>query len=158
MAYEKTVQDFTAVGTDLPESKLSEGFLAGEKPPANWFNSLFNRMTQAIKELQEKSAEKEEISEIIGSSAQKYSYTATIPTTGWSSSAPYTLDILIDGILATDTPDISVVQSSAMSTAQAQLEAWNCINKIETGENKITCTCYESKPTTTIPILIKGVR
>jgi len=90
--------------------------------------------------------------------AKLYRYTTTIPTSGWSTSAPYILDISIEGITVDDYPDISVIQSETKETAEAQLEAWNCIGKVETGENKITCTCYESVPTTEIPILIKGVR
>lgn len=90
--------------------------------------------------------------------ASSYKYNATIPIDGWSTTAPYTLEIDVEGITENDDPDISVVQSSTMATAQAQLEAWGNVNKIETGENKITCYCYESKPTTAIPILIKGVR
>lgn len=65
MAFENEVQDFTAQGTDLPESKLSTGFLPGEKPPANWFNSLFFRLSQGVKELQIKAIEKEYVDEQI---------------------------------------------------------------------------------------------
>ena len=89
---------------------------------------------------------------------EKYNYTATIPVTGWSTTAPYTVSVTVTGLLATDTPDISVNQSTTMATAQAQLEAWNCISKIETSANAITCTCYNNTPVTAIPIAIKGVR
>lgn len=58
MAYEKEVPDWKAEGTALPSSKLTSGWQEKEKPPANWFNSLFYRIIQAIKEIQTKSAEK----------------------------------------------------------------------------------------------------
>lgn len=58
MAYEKQVPDWQAEGTTLPSSKLTTGWIEAEKPPANWFNSLFYRIIQAIKEIQTKSAEK----------------------------------------------------------------------------------------------------
>ena len=58
MAYEKEVPDWQAEGTTLPASKLTNGWQEQEKPPANWFNSLFYRIIQAIKEIQTKSAEK----------------------------------------------------------------------------------------------------
>ena len=58
MAYEKEVPDWKAEGTTLSSSKLTSGWQEKEKPPANWFNSLFYRIIQAIKELQTKSAEK----------------------------------------------------------------------------------------------------
>lgn len=57
MAYEKEVPDWQAEGTTLPASKLTSGWQEQEKPPANWFNSLFYRIIQAIKEIQTKSAE-----------------------------------------------------------------------------------------------------
>lgn len=57
MSYEKEVPDWKAEGTELPSSKLTSGWQEKEKPPANWFNSLFYRIIQAIKELQAKSAE-----------------------------------------------------------------------------------------------------
>lgn len=57
MAYEKEVPDWQAEGTTLPSSKLTTGWIEAEKPPANWFNSLFYRIIQAIKEIQTKSAE-----------------------------------------------------------------------------------------------------
>lgn len=57
MAYEKEVPDWKAEGTSLPSSKLTTGWVEKEKPPANWFNSLFYKIIQSIKELQEKSAE-----------------------------------------------------------------------------------------------------
>lgn len=58
MAYEKQVPDWKAEGTNLPSSKLTSGWQEKEKPPANWFNSLFYKIIQAIKEIQTKSAEK----------------------------------------------------------------------------------------------------
>lgn len=58
MAYEKQVPDWQAEGTTLPSSKLTTGWVEAEKPPANWFNSLFYRIIQAVKEIQTKSAEK----------------------------------------------------------------------------------------------------
>lgn len=85
-------------------------------------------------------------------------FTATIPTTGWSSAAPYVLTINVGGILTTDTPQIAVVQSSDMETAKEQLEAWNCINNIITSEDSLICTCYDKIPTVEIPIIIKVVR
>ncbi len=65
MAYEKQVPDWQAEGTTLPSSKLTTGWIESEKPPANWFNSLFYRIIQAIKELQTKSAETTYVDEYV---------------------------------------------------------------------------------------------
>lgn len=61
MAYLKEVPDYQAEGTELPADKLINGFQVAEKPPANWFNYLFNRICMAIKELQQKTYEKTKI-------------------------------------------------------------------------------------------------
>lgn len=88
----------------------------------------------------------------------KYKYETVIPVEGWSETAPYTIDITVEGLLEQDTPDITVIQDTDVTIAQAQIEAWGKVSRIVTGTNKITCTCYEEKPEREIPILIKGVR
>lgn len=86
-------------------------------------------------------------------------YTVTINTTNWvGTSAPYTQEITINGILETDTPIIDVVLSSMPSTALLQERAWNCVSRIVTSTNKITIYCNKKKPTVAIPIQIKVVR
>lgn len=85
-------------------------------------------------------------------------FTATIPTSGWSASAPYTVSVAVSGILATDTPVVDVVLSNTAETAKAQLEAWGTVGRIVTSNNSITVYCYDSVPTTEIPIQLKVVR
>lgn len=85
-------------------------------------------------------------------------YTATIPTAGWSNSAPYTVSINVTGILNTDNPTIGLVQSDTLSTRQAQREAWSKISRITTSNGSITVYADEEKPTTAIPIQIKCIR
>lgn len=110
--------------------------------------NTINRIDGTINELEER----------VTNSATLYKYQATIPTEGWSETAPYTIDITVEGLLETDTPDITVIQDTDVTIAQAQIEAWSKVSRIVTGTNKITCTCYEEKPEREIPILIKGVR
>lgn len=83
--------------------------------------------------------------------------TATITTTWTGISAPYTQTITVTGVTSNDKPIISPVYSGDNATAILQKEAWNMIGKIQTGANSITCTCFEDKPITAIPIQIKGV-
>lgn len=85
-------------------------------------------------------------------------YFATISTNWTGISAPYTQTITVTGLTNMDTPIVDVVLSSTTSTALSQLEAWNCVSKIETGTNQITVTCLEDKPTIAIPIQLKVVR
>lgn len=82
-------------------------------------------------------------------------YTATL-STGWSgSAAPYTQEISISGILASDIPHIYPVYSDTLATAIAQQEAWNLVCRAKASAGKITFYCFEDKPTTAIPIQIE---
>lgn len=83
---------------------------------------------------------------------------ATIPITGWvGTDAPFTLDLSMPAILASDNPIIDVVLSSIYDTSQKQLAAWGNIYKIVAGSGKLTCYSNE-KPEVAIPIQIKVVR
>lgn len=85
-------------------------------------------------------------------------YTATLLSSGWSSSAPYTQTVSVSGILSTDTPIADVVLDVVTSTAMTQISAWMCVSKIETANGSITATCLENKPEIDIPIQLKVVR
>lgn len=85
-------------------------------------------------------------------------YNASLLLPNWSSTAPYTQTVSVQGILATDTPIVDVVLSSTTSTAIAQNSSWAFVSKIETYANSITATCLESKPEVDLPILLKVVR
>lgn len=85
-------------------------------------------------------------------------YSATLTTTGWSASAPYTQTVTVSGLLATDNPIADVLLSGTTATAQAQLEAWGCVGRMVAAANSFTAYCYESKPTTAIPLQFKVVR
>lgn len=89
--------------------------------------------------------------------AVKYSYTATIPATGWPSSAPYTQTITVPGVTAAMTPTVDAVQGTDADAAALILDAWACVSRIDTGANKITVTCYDKAPAVNIPIQIVGV-
>lgn len=93
-----------------------------------------------------------------GSKANAVTYTATLTTAGWSASAPYTQTVTVSGLLATDNPIADVVLSSTAATAQAQIEAWGCVGRMVAAVNSFTAYCYETKPTTAIPLQFKVVR
>lgn len=61
MSFEKTPPIWNNAGQE-PSLELQEnGFTAGYKPPAPYFNYLFHQNTECLKELQEKVAEKENV-------------------------------------------------------------------------------------------------
>ena len=90
--------------------------------------------------------------------AARSTTTATITTTWTGSAAPYTQDVAVSGLLATDTPHITPAYSDTLATALAQKEAWALVGEADAGAGKITFTCFEDKPTTAIPIQIEVLR
>lgn len=85
-------------------------------------------------------------------------YSATLSANWSGSSAPYTQNVAITGILASDTPHITPVYSDDPSTALKQKEAWAMVSKAVAGANQITFTCFEDKPETAIPIQVEAIR
>ena len=90
--------------------------------------------------------------------SKRITKTATITTTWSGSAAPYTQEVAVSGILASDLPHITPVYSTTNATAIAQKEAWNCVSKAVTAADKLTFTCFEDKPATAIPIQIEVIR
>ena len=85
-------------------------------------------------------------------------YTATIPTSGWSgSAAPYSVSVTVSGILASDNPIVDLVQSGTESTDSARRDAWGEVTRITTAANSIKVYA-SAKPSVTIPIQLKVVR
>jgi hypothetical protein len=93
----------------------------------------------------------------IGAAATKL-YTATIPTSGWSASAPYTLDVTVNGILDTDIPIVDIVLSDDATASKSISENWVKVGRITTSTNKITVYCYDEIPSVALPIQLKVVR
>lgn len=79
-------------------------------------------------------------------------FTTTIPTTGWTTTLPYTLTISLSGITATTKTIVAPIQSDTLETAKSQLDSWSKISIIDTQDGAIKISCYEEIPTTAIPI------
>jgi hypothetical protein len=84
-------------------------------------------------------------------------YTATIGTEWSGSAAPYTQEITVSGILATDYPDVDIVQTGTEATDSVMRENWGMVTRIVTGAGEITVYAEEALATA-IPIQIKVVR
>lgn len=56
MDFEKKVPDWENIGVEPPEELKKEGFKAGYKPPASYFNWFFNRIGESVRELQDRLA------------------------------------------------------------------------------------------------------
>ncbi|MET3943186.1 hypothetical protein ABIC22_005998 [Paenibacillus sp. PvP094] len=58
MSFTQNLPEWKAEGIEPSETQKQTGFQPGMKPPAQWFNWVFNWTYLALKELQEKAAEK----------------------------------------------------------------------------------------------------
>ena len=98
-----------------------------------------------------------EIEVLKNEKAEAQKYMATIPSTAFSNQAPYTAEVTVNGMLATDN-NFPVSPVFTADNYESVSEAWNKISFIEAGADKITVTCMEEVPATDIPIQITVVR
>lgn len=87
--------------------------------------------------------------------AKHFKKTATISTTWTGETAPYTQEVVVEGVLAADYPHVWPVYSDTLATALLEQEAWLMIGKGVPGAGKITFTCFEELPTVAIPVQIE---
>lgn len=82
-----------------------------------------------------------------------------LPSTAWSSSAPYTQTVAVSGITADSMPEVYLIYPSTItsSNAEAYVEAYSYVNKVETSDGSITVTAFYSKPSVDLTIALKGV-
>ncbi|MDH6674475.1 hypothetical protein M2277_005171 [Paenibacillus sp. LBL] len=64
MAFDKQAPTWSAPGVEPPESKKQEGWQVNDKPPAAWLNWFMSLTAESLKELQQKAAEKSDITTI----------------------------------------------------------------------------------------------
>lgn len=85
--------------------------------------------------------------------------TITVPSSGWSATAPYTQTISNASINATDAPIVSLSIPTGTSSANAKLinKAYACVDSAVTNDGSITLYCYNKKPVTDFIINVKGI-
>lgn len=93
----------------------------------------------------------------LASGAVSTSYTATLDTPWTGAAAPYTKEVTVSGILASDAPIVDLVPSDTFSTAEAQEEAWANVYKVTAAADKLTFYAKE-KPTAALPVKILCIR
>lgn len=99
-----------------------------------------------------------ELAAAYAAKANLVSFTATLPTAGWTGSGPYTQTVNVAGLLATDVPVADIVLSDTTATAITQLEAYSYLGRMVTGAGTLAATCYSSKPAVDLPLVLKVVR
>lgn len=116
--------------------------------------SATNAATQA--EAAEASAEQ---AAIYAQQLQEFSvtYTATIGTTWVGSSAPFSQEVAVSGVLATDNAIVGLIKSDTYATALTQMAEYSKIYKAVTSADKVTF--YANEPTSSaLTVQIKAVR
>lgn len=81
---------------------------------------------------------------------KKKVYNITLDTTWTGTEAPYTKTIAIEGILATDEPNIKPVWSETLETRQTEKEEYNKISLVTTSAGSLIFTCDEDKPSVSL--------
>ena len=89
--------------------------------------------------------------------ATKKTFTATIPTTGWTTGEQIYVDVTVTGLLESDYPHITPIYTNVKATNDAIKEAWNKIDRAPAINNGLRVYAEEI-PTTAIPIQIEVVR
>lgn len=80
---------------------------------------------------------------------------ATLTTSGWSSSAPYTQTVSVSGVVAQKAPSVTPVFSGVVEDDLALKEALGAVSYANPGSGNITFTCLEDKPTIDIPVQVE---
>lgn len=91
-------------------------------------------------------------------SAEALTYSATFLASGWSSSAPYTQTVTIEGLLSSDTPIVDILLSSDTATAEQELISYGYFSKFTAGNNSLTATALSTVPTQDITVQLTVIR
>ena len=67
----------------------------------------------------------------------------TLPASGWSTEAPYTQTVAVEGILATDQPHYGVVYTENWNDER---DAFAAVDELDTADGSVTFTCFDDKP------------
>lgn len=78
----------------------------------------------------------------------------SVPSSGWSSTAPYTNTVNVSGVTADMNIDYAL---NPTGTSEAIAEAFSFISSMETVSGGVRFRCNSDKPTVNIPIVLKGV-
>ena len=86
-------------------------------------------------------------------------YNITIAANGWSSSAPYTQTVSVNGLNGGSTPIVLLNTSGSTSLAneKAMKKQFGFITYYDTADGQITFTAKYLKPTINLAVVLKGV-
>lgn len=84
-----------------------------------------------------------------------FSTTVLIPTSGWSSAAPFTQTVSVPGIKAEDDPHIAPLYSSDQETRIKEKLAFCYLDDVQTSADQMTLICFENKPEVSFTIKLE---
>lgn len=166
MDFINTPQRWENQGVKPTDELAKEGFKAGYKPPAAYFNYLFHNYYECLNELQEAVSNgtsdadledlKKKITTLEETKANKPKpLNVTIPHTAWTGSkAPYTATITVDALTGAETEYVEVFVPYEATTEQKT--AWAEAG-VASGDNKAKQLILEAlgdKPGIDIPITL----
>ena len=166
MDFINTPQRWENQGVKHTDELAKEGFKAGYKPPAAYFNYLFHNYYECLNELQEAVSNgtsdadledlKKKITTLEETKANKpKTLNITIPHASWTgSSAPYTATITVDALTGAETEYVEVFVPYEATTEQKT--AWAEAG-VASGDNKAKQLILEAlgeKPGIDIPITL----
>lgn len=166
MDFINTPQRWENQGVKPTDELAKEGFKAGYKPPAAYFNYLFHNYYKCLDELQKTVSEntsdtaladlEKKLTMLEETKANKpKTLNITIPHTAWTGSkAPYTATITVDALTGAETEYVEVFVPYEATTQQKT--AWAEAG-VASGDNKAKQLILEAlgdKPGIDIPITL----
>lgn len=133
-------------GQDPYEIAVEAGFTGTKK---EWMESVIgNGWVEAVNSLE---------STVAAKATVKY-FTGTLLADGWTgTSAPFSQEITVNGILETDRPKVDVVASWTYETAKKEIWDWGYVYRVVTGKNKIAAYAT-AKPMVSLNIQMEVIR
>lgn len=92
--------------------------------------------------------------------AEAKTYTVSVPTTSWTEKTDtgnqkyYYKKITVSGMESSGQAMTDVVMSDSVATARQEMEAYQCVNRVVTGNGYVELYCFEEVPTTAFTLRI----
>lgn len=149
MHFNEDLPKWEAQGTSPSTTLQNSGFIAGYKPPAAFFNWLFNRIYKSIRELRSKALDLSTIREV------------SLDVNAWQGEGEFfKQEVNILGIMDDDAPVLVKRLDPAIQNNSALVKAYNkYFSLIFAGETKngsVVLWAYK-KPRITFKVGLKGV-
>ena len=96
--------------------------------------------------------------------AEAKTYTVSVPTASWTEKTDtdnqkyYYKKITVSGMTASGQAMTDVAMSDSVATARKEMEAYQCVNRVVTGDGYVELYCFDEIPTTTftLKVLVLG--